>query len=52
MVTKTYKMKMAAILDQFPIYEILPKTERYYEKWIGNTVLCDRNTKYWKEIEK
>ena len=45
MVIKAYKTMMAAIL-------ILSKTERYYKKWIGNNVVCDRNAKYWKENEK
>ena len=46
MVTKAYKMMMAAILDKFSIFEILSKIERYYKNWIGNTVLCDKNAKY------
>ena len=31
MVTKAYKMMMAAILDQFSIFEILSKIEILYE---------------------
>ena len=45
MVTKAYKMMMAAILVYFSIFEILTKIERYYRLWIGNA-------KYWKENEK
>ena len=51
MVTKAYKMIMAAILDEISIFEILSKTERYYKKWIRNTVLCDRNAKYWQKMK-
>ena len=50
--TKAYKTMMAAILDWFSIFEILSKIERYYKKWKGNTVWCDKNAKYWKENEK
>ena len=27
---------------------ILSKIEEYYRKWIENTVLCDKNVKYWE----
>ena len=42
MVTKAYKIMMAAIFD-------LSKIKRI---WIENSVLCDKNAKYWKENEK
>ena len=45
-----YKMIMAAWILKFSNFEILSKTERYYKKWIGNTVLCDRNAKHWEKI--
>ena len=43
-----YKMLMAAILEQFSIFEIFSKIERYYNRCIENIVLCDKNAKYWK----
>ena len=49
--TKAHKMMMAAILDKFSIFEILSKIDRYYKKWIGNIVLCDRNEKYWDKMK-
>ena len=50
MVAKAHKIMMAAILDSFSIFEILSKIERY-KKWIGNTVLCDRNAKYREKMK-
>ena len=51
MVTKASKTTMAAILNLFSIFKILSKIERYYKKWIGNTVLCDKNAIYWKKMK-
>ena len=39
---------MAAILAKFLIFETLSKIEKYYRKWKGNIVLCDKNAKAWK----
>ena len=49
MVTMITKAYMAALWFKFSIFEILSKIERYYRKRIGNTVLCDKNAKYWVE---
>ena len=49
MVTKAHKLMIAATLAQISNFEILSKIEKYYKKWIGNTVLYNKNEKYLKE---